>query len=187
MMWKYLESGKPSKAVSAALSGSQSNVAVKWSSEGPVRMLVDGELVATLPPGNNSDVFRVEGEQMELKGDAVFSAWVRIGEINVFEPIDDREIPALGPPSNILQQMHREFRRSMGVIREAFEADTGWPGYEMDDEEPVLFEEELAVKAKEEREAAAKAEREKAKAEGRAEAEAAAKAAQAEQPVVEDE
>lgn len=92
---------------------------------------------------------------MELSSADPFNYKLELGSVSVFETVDEREIPAQKPPSNILQQMHQEFRRNMGVIREAFGADGPWPGYEIEDDEDTLFEEEIAQKAKEEREAKA--------------------------------
>lgn len=140
---------KPTSEIEYDLPWMRTNLALEISGEAPIRLLVDGEVVMTIPAGRYRDVLRLEGDIMSLKSAKPFTYHAVLGSISPFEPTDEREIPQPRAPSNILQQMHREFRRSLGVMRESFESDGPWPGYELDDDEPMLFEEEEAEQARE--------------------------------------
>jgi hypothetical protein len=61
------------------------------------------------------------------------------------EEINHDEPPQPKEARNLLQKMRMEFRRNLGVSRESFlESDTALPGYELDPDDPDMFEEELA-------------------------------------------
>lgn len=68
------------------------------------------------------------------------------GEMQDFNPPPE-------PPeaNNLLAKIREKVRKEMGVTRESFllQNDTGYPGHEIDDEEPSLFEEEMAAIAAE--------------------------------------
>lgn len=72
-----------------------------------------------------------------------------VSEGNRYEPLDDRPLPELKQATNLLARMRQEFRQQLGVTREHFLNDTGIPGYEIDDDDPGLFEEEITATAKE--------------------------------------
>lgn len=76
--------------------------------------------------------------------------------------------PPPAEANNLLAQIREKVRREMGVTRESFllQNDTGRPGYEIDDEEPDIFEEELATLAQQEQENVSEANSENSVAEG---------------------
>ena len=95
---------------------------------------------------------------------------VSIQDIEIEEPHDDLPPPAPAEPDNVLARLRETVRREMGVQREAFlEADPGFTGYEIDDDDPGEFEEEIlddlerkaAEQARADAEAKAKSEEER--------------------------
>lgn len=83
-----------------------------------------------------------------------FLAAYSVSQGKTMEPHDPHApLPEPPQPKNLLQRMRQEFRQSLGVTREAFLDDTGLPGYELDDEDPGLFEEEMAEQQKQTQEA----------------------------------
>lgn len=77
-------------------------------------------------------------------------------ELPKAEAQDFNDPPPPPESNNLLAQIREKVRREMGVTREAFllQNDTGQPGYEIEDDDPEIFEEEIAELAR--REAAKK-------------------------------
>lgn len=159
-MFKTVHSEAPTKEVELDLPAMQTNLALSVHSEKPVILFIDGIQNSVIPAGRFHDVYRFSGDVLTLKSQAPFTFNAALGSVSVFEDIDDRPVPERKRASNLLMQMREEFRRSMGVMREHFADDTPFPGYEIDDDDRGLFEEEMAAEARAEAKKAA----EKAKA-----------------------
>ena len=134
------------KSGSIDLEGPENRLTLVGVSTGAVTAKLDGTIVATHPGGNIS----VKGIRLgqgvltiDCKGemDAHYSAT----EVRLTEYVDNEAPPAPKPPMNILAQMRSAFRAQMGVSREPFENDTGYPGHEIDDDVEPMFEEEKAA------------------------------------------
>lgn len=129
------------------------------SSKEGVTISADGKEIIHLPPGLHAKAIVLENvESIKIKADGKkMSAAFAMTDLTVGEQIDDQLPPPPAASNNLLAQIREKVRREMGVTRENFLLvnDTGYPGYELDDDEPELFEEELSAVAK------AKAEKEK--------------------------
>lgn len=75
----------------------------------------------------------------------------RLSAGNATEPLDDREVPTPPRANSLLARMRQEFRQQLRITREHFINDEGLLGYEIDDEDPGFFEEELAKEAESQR------------------------------------
>lgn len=77
-----------------------------------------------------------------------FGLRVEINGLQISEPINSELPPARPKPANYLQQIREKVRADLGISREAFLAnDTDLPGYEIGDDEELMFEEEIATLA----------------------------------------
>lgn len=83
---------------------------------------------------------------------APYTASVEIREGKARETIPDLPLPERQTPNNLLARMRQEFRQQLGFTREHFINDTGLSGYEIEDDEELMFEEELVAKAQQEAE-----------------------------------
>lgn len=78
-----------------------------------------------------------------------FVLWMRQRALQEGEPIDDAPPPPLPVEQNYFAAIRERVRRELGVTRESFlTRDTVQPGHELDDDQPDLFEEELAEHAR---------------------------------------
>lgn len=153
-MFKVMANSATKKAV-IPLIGEWTSIYLHLNSTATVKASVDGEQRFVFPPGPFSNFYRLQGEELVLESSEPFNYESSLGTLEIKERVDDVPIPEPKRAMNILQQMRQEFARSLGVMREPFESDLPYPGYEIDDEEPMLFEEELAAQAKKDREEAA--------------------------------
>lgn len=85
-------------------------------------------------------------KKLTLTAKAPFSVRNLVYLAQVDEPRHDKPPIPPEPASNPLKAMRDKFRAEMGVTREAFEVlmSADRPGYELDDDDPGMFEEELA-------------------------------------------
>ena len=114
-------------------------------STAPVTATLDGKLAFIIPEGNfNRRGVRLGKGVLTLKTKGEMDTHYGVAEYRVTEYTDDREIPEPKPPMNILAAYRNQLRQSLGVVREPFDNDTPWPGHEIDDDAPVMFEEEQA-------------------------------------------
>lgn len=81
--------------------------------------------------------------QLEISCKA-FGMCAQVNGTQLTEPLDDRPLPARKVPNNLIGRMHDQARRQFRSDREAFENNTSRPGYEMDDDDVELFEEDEA-------------------------------------------
>lgn len=105
----------------------------------------------TLAPGDlYRRTFVIEGDEegatVEFKSKKDFGLAVKVARLPKKEAQDFNAPPPPPEANNLLQQIRNKVRSEMGVMRESFllQNDTGHPGYELSDEEPYLFEEEIA-------------------------------------------
>lgn len=94
-----------------------------------------------------NEVFLFEGwASLQIKTEAKYAAGVKTfhNVLQVDEPRHNTPVPLPGERGmHILQKIRLEARRNAGLMREAFAIpDTDLPGYELDDDEDALFEEE---------------------------------------------
>ena len=134
------------KSISIDLQATENMVRLSGASLAAVEAELDGKPVFVTQAGNfNLKGLRLPQGTLILtsKKEIDLNFWVT--EYRRKEYIDDREVPEPKPSMNVLAQMRNEFRRQMGVIREPFDSDAPWPGHEIDDEAPMMFEEEQAA------------------------------------------
>lgn len=114
--------------------------------EDQVSVYHDGNLVTALPAGTQrlSGIF-AQGV-VTLKSKKPFNVDHRRTGDNP-EDMTSEPLPDPRREMNILAQMRAEFRRQLGVIREPFDTDAPWPGYEIDDDQETIFEEEELSRA----------------------------------------
>lgn len=135
------------------------------SSKEGVTISADGKEIIHLPPGLHAKAVVLEKvDKITVKADGKkMSAAFAMTDLTIGEQVDDELPPPPPAGNNLLAQIREKVRREMGVTRENFLLmnDTGFPGYELEDDDPALFEEELAAAAKaeaqKEKETAAKA------------------------------
>lgn len=147
------------------------NVTLFLSNEAPVTLL-GAHGVGNVQPSTMSRVrFRNEtGEpgSIHMSSPKEFGYSVSIGSLNRKETVDREPPPQPAVGMNFLQQLRRQFRQEMGVMREAFaepQVAALGGGYEIEDDMLDEFEEEQAARlAKERKEKAAKEKAEKQKA-----------------------
>lgn len=123
------------------------------TSDGPIKAYivdtsgVEHLLAASLQGSLNLKTSIAGSSKLSLRGDRSITAKCQTYAEQIEEPRHDE--PAFIPDysNNPLRQMREKVRAEMGVMREAFEliADTGLPGYELDDDAPDHFEEDLAA------------------------------------------
>ena len=106
----------------------------------------EGQII--LHPGNvTKRTLKLRGvESIVLKAENPKPEWCyafKARPLQAGEPVDNIPPPDPAPASNLLKQMQDQFRRQMGVTREEFsDRPEHLPTYELDDNEPGLFEEE---------------------------------------------
>lgn len=89
--------------------------------------------------------FRIRGRQgLSFEGSDKKRVHVQVlyRQIEDGEPLDHEEPPPPPQPANIFQEIRQKVQREMGVQREAF-LTSHMPSYELDDDDPGFFEEEL--------------------------------------------
>lgn len=121
------------------------------NSEGMVKVyVVTADGVEHLVAANNGNLkfsSSIAGSvKLTFKGDRSISARCQIVPEQIDEPRHDMPPFIPDTSNNPLKQIRDRVRREMGVMREAFEllSDTGYPGYELEDEVPDEFEEHFA-------------------------------------------
>lgn len=73
-----------------------------------------------------------------------FGLRISVNGTQVGEHLDDAPPPVKPRPQTLVGRMHARAKETMAVQREAFENNTQRPGYEIDDDEPMEFEEDEA-------------------------------------------
>jgi hypothetical protein len=86
-----------------------------------------------------------DATSIKVKSKKEFTLQYKIQERQQYEPIDDRPLPTPEDNTSPIMAMQRRIRQELGIIREEFTNDTDLPGYELDDEDEGLFEEETAL------------------------------------------
>lgn len=124
-------------------------VDVRTAGEVPVKVELvkeDGTTVLlSFAPYNARYRGKVDGVEIRAESKKPFGASCVVRSLQASEPVDFEDPPAPPTVNNFLQMVRAKVRREMGVTREAFDNDTGFPGYELRDDEDPLFEEELAA------------------------------------------
>lgn len=78
-----------------------------------------------------------------------FGMSVSVNGVELAEPLDMAPPPPRKQSKNLVGKLRDRFRAEQGNVREAFDNDTGLPGHEIDDDEPVEFEEEQIARINE--------------------------------------
>lgn len=82
-------------------------------------------------------------EEIHITANAVFGVCYLSKRRQESEPMDDAPPPRPEPPTNMLARIRHKVRQEMGTLREAFaERDIDYPGHELPDDFPDIFEEE---------------------------------------------
>lgn len=83
------------------------------------------------------------GITLSVQSDAPFGIRARVTELQTDEPRNDAAPPPRSDEGSLFKRLRDRVRQEMGVTREAFlERDVPLPGYELDDGDDGLFEEE---------------------------------------------
>lgn len=102
-----------------------------WFSEGNHRQLLDLH--------DSSEL-----EFLPQDGKADYAVDVSVVPRQIGEPHDHKAPPMPAAPENFLQQIRQAIQQELGGMRESFlRNNTAYPGYEIDEDEPGLFEEEI--------------------------------------------
>lgn len=119
------------------------SVRIICSGPGEITVKSDGFPIYT-GVRNFNKTFQV-GSVLEIVGQkkGLYGIEVRAVSRQESEPFDDREIPEKPVKRSLMARIRDEVRRNMALQREIFaENDLGYPGYEVEDEENILWEEE---------------------------------------------
>lgn len=123
-------------------------VVVKTAGEAPVTVeTIDGEGFATIlsvAPFNTTIRERVDAVEIRASSPKPFGFDLQVRALQEDEPRNEDPVPEPASVNNYLAMIREKVRREMGVTRESFDNDTGLPGYELEDDDPGLFEEEMA-------------------------------------------
>lgn len=114
-------------------------VEVYVTSDKPVQLVECGVPIKT---GSEFYCRRVLTAPVKLVG-AEFGAKVSFATREEGEPFDDRPLPPPPGEANLLQAMRTRFRNEMQVNREMFLESEARPSYELDEDEPDAFEEDI--------------------------------------------
>lgn len=86
--------------------------------------------------------------KLKLHSTQPFGFSIELSEVRGIEPINSDPVYERPIPRNPLAQARERIRQELGIYRETFENETFYPGYEMDDEDEEMFEEDIVEAAK---------------------------------------
>lgn len=142
----------------------KTHVLIQATGEAPIQVLAhnQGQVIPVYTSTLFRKTFNLEGfEALQLKSSKTFGYHIGIKQRQEVEPTDNEAPPPVTESGNVLKRMRDKVRSELGITREAFlTRDIDLPGYEFDDEEDVMFEEDeiaLAKQQKKEKQDAEKA------------------------------
>lgn len=114
----------------------------------------DGELVALATGADFTFRRRIIGfKSLLMMAPGQASCRVNVRDRQQAEPHDDARPPVAKLSDNPLVRLRQKAMAEYGVMRESFLEEQGIVGYEIEDDEPPMFEEEMALQAQVEAEA----------------------------------